>query len=246
MKHNIITIMAAAALASCGGASQQNDKSAMETDSLTTTNLEAGKPCSVEFCGVRFDRAVNGADSLVSISEGRLRFEAGERMDFFCDPDEKISNNTAPILLKEIDNTKPFTLTAKVSPSFTETGTFNAAVLYIYANDRFWQKLCFEQDERSNHRIVSVRTQGTSDDNNHDIVPQDWVYLRIFSDTRTVAFYYSTDKKEWIMVRLYKNNYPDRLFLGISNQCPKDKHSHSVFEDLTLSTDSVANIRMGS
>lgn len=137
MKYNIIITLTAIALASCGGASQQNEKEAKATDSLTTTNLEAGKPCSVEFCGVKFDRAINGADSLVSVSEGRLRFEAGERMDFFCDPDEKISNNTAPILLKEIDNTKPFTLTAKVSPSFTETGTFNAAVLYIYANDRF-------------------------------------------------------------------------------------------------------------
>lgn len=60
-----------------------------------------------------------------------------------------------------------------------------------------WQKLAFEQDEYGNHRIVTVRTQGTSDDNNHDKLDVSSVYLKISSDTKTIASYYSIDKKRW-------------------------------------------------
>lgn len=246
MKELLSLSLAAATLVGCANGGKA-DVAATASDSTTVLKADVGTACNIQFGDITFERALNGADSLVSIENGTtLRFRANEKADFFCDPDEKISSNTAPILLKEIDNTKPFTLTAKVRPEFTATGLFNAAVLYIYANDTFWQKLCFEQDERGNHRIVTVRTQGTSDDNNHDVVAQDEVYLRIFSDTRTVAFYYSVDKKNWIMVRLYKNNYPERVFVGISNQCPRDKSSYSLFEELTLSTDHVSNIRMGN
>ena len=68
---------------------------------------------------------------------------------------------TAPMLLAEVDNTKLFTFTAKVTPGFTPEGMYTAADLFVFAGDRLWQKLAFEQDERGNHRVVSVRTRGT-------------------------------------------------------------------------------------
>lgn len=94
----------------------------------------------------------------------------GETKDIFNDPDGKLSNNTAPVLLSKIDNTKPFTLTAKVSPGCTAKGLYNASVLFLYVNDDLGQKFCFGQDEHGKHCIVTVRTVGTSDDNNHDVV----------------------------------------------------------------------------
>ena len=111
-----------------------------------------------------------------------------------------------------MDNAKPFTLQAKVTPEFTKERLYNAADLFVYANDTLWQKLAFEQDEFGNHRVVSVRTNGTSDDNNHDKQIVTSLYLKISSDTRTIASYYSLDKKEWHMVRLYKNDYPSKLY----------------------------------
>lgn len=214
-----------------------------------TTMLAFGngrlKSCNVKYNGITFTRSLNNAPSLVSVKDdGRLRFEVGEKKDFFCDPNGTTISN-APILFTEIDNTIPFTFTTKVNPHFTPTGTYNAGTLYIYSSNTFWQKFAFEQDERGNHRIVTVRTQGTSDDNNHDIVKQDFAYLRIYSDTRTIAFYYSLDNHEWILVRLYKNNYPNKILLGISSQCPKDKGTYCYFEGLQLSNDKVADIRMG-
>lgn len=126
----------------------------------------------------------------------------------------KLSNTTLPILLVPVENTKPFTLIAKVTPEFTTEGLYNAADLFVYSCDSLWQKLAFEQDEYGNHRIVTVRTQGTSDDNNHDKLDVSSVYLKISSDTKTIASYYSIDKKRWNMVRLYKNCYPKNIYLA--------------------------------
>ena len=127
---------------------------------------------------------------------------------------------------------------------YTE-GLYNAADLFVYSCDSLWQKLAFEQDEYGNHRIVTVRTQGTSDDNNHDKLDVSSVYLKISSDTKTIASYYSIDKKRWNMVRLYKNCYPKNIYLGISSQCPQKGSCTSRFEEISLSHDNVSDFRLG-
>lgn len=86
---------------------------------------------------------------------------------------------------------------------------------------------------------------GTSDDNNHDVVKEPTVYMKISSDTKTVASYYSLDKKNWQMVRLYKNNYPKKIWMGISTQCPVDKGTQSIFEEINLEEKSVSDFRLG-
>ncbi len=208
----------------------------------------SGKPCDTQLAGIHFTKAVNGADALATAgTQGRMAFRVGAKKDFFCDPnDNKLSNNTAPILLAKVDNTKPFTLVARVTPGFTAKGLYNAGVLYLYVNDRRWHKLCFEQDERGRHRIVSVRTIGTSDDNNHDVVPGPTAYLKISSDTRTVGSYYSLDQRTWQLVRLYKNDYPAELWAGVSAQCPVDTGTTSHFEDIRLTQNSVSDFRLGN
>lgn len=205
-----------------------------------------GTPCNISFSGIKFTKSVNGADTLAKITGNRMAFKVGEKKDYFSDPDGKLSNNTAPILLTEVDNRQPFTLVAKVTPTFTPAGLYNAGVLYLYTNDNLYQKFCFEQDERGKHRLVTVRTIGTSDDNNHDVVQSPFVYMKLSSDTKTVGSYYSLDKKVWHLVRLYKNNYPRKLWVGLSAQCPVDKGTVSYFDEVSLTRNSVSDFRMGN
>lgn len=235
-------------LSACGN---NNQKEVSETASKNNKKVDSafvnGSPCDIKLANIHFTKSVNGADTLAKAdANGKVIFRAGEKKDYFSDPNGELSNNTAPILLSKVDNTKPFTLIAKVTPEFTEKGLYNAGVLYIYVHDNLYQKFCFEQDERGNHRMVSVRTIGTSDDNNHDIVKTPTVYMKISSDTKTVANYYSLDKKNWQMVRLYKNNYPKTIWMGISTQCPVDKGTQSVFEEISLDQKSVTDFRMGN
>ncbi len=212
--------------------------------SLQTNGRVSGTECDVTIGDIHFTKSINGAASSIKRQEdGKIIFTAKEKTDYFSDPNGKLSNTTAPILLTRIDNTKPFTLTAKVTPGFNDL--YNAGVLYVYSNDSFFQKHCYEQDERGKHRIVTVQTVGTSDDSNHDTVEQPYVYLKISSDTYTIASYYSLDNIDWQMVRLYENNYPSELWLGISSQCPKGNGNESVFEEISLVEKSVSDFRMG-
>ncbi|MGD0506895.1 MAG: hypothetical protein ABSA27_03815 [Terriglobales bacterium] len=38
--------------------------------------------------------------------------------------------------------------------------------------ENLWLKMAMEMDERQKTRMVSVRTIGTSDDNNHDVITE--------------------------------------------------------------------------
>ncbi|MDO4171323.1 MAG: DUF1349 domain-containing protein, partial [Prevotellaceae bacterium] len=138
--------------------------------------------CDLEFGGIRFTKMINNADREVSRTGNVIRFTAPEGTDLFIDPnDGKLTKASAKILLTEIDNSKPFTFTARLKPGFTKDGLYNAANLMVVANDTLWQKLCFEQDERGKHRVVTVRTVGTSDDNDHEVISQDHIYYKISS-----------------------------------------------------------------
>lgn len=246
MKKSII--MAAALLvatASCRTDSGEGQGAPSAQDLTISDDPMVLTDCDIVFDGVRFNKAVNGGDSLVEIKDSVLEFDCSEGRDLFNDPNMKLSNHSVPAIMTEIDNTKPFTFSAKVNPGFSADGTYNAAELLVFANNTLYQKLCFEQDERGNHRVVSVRTEGTSDDSNHDIVTDESVYLKISSDTRTIASYYSTDGLEWRMVRLYRNNYPSNLLVGIASQAPKSGNCLSQFSDLKLEKNNVSDFRMG-
>ena len=214
-------------------ASCQSNNSAKQDESQQTMNetvMNKVTDCKISARNITFTNAINGAENCVKLlDDGALEFHCTEGLDFFSDPNGKLSNTTLPILLVPVENTKPFTLIAKV----------------VYSCDSLWQKLAFEQDEYGNHRIVTVRTQGTSDDNNHDKLNVSSVYLKISSDTKTIASYYSIDKKRWNMVRLYKNYYPKNIYLGISSQCPQKGSCTSRFEEISLSHDNVSDFRLG-
>ncbi len=206
----------------------------------------SGTVCDVTIGNIHFTKSVNQAYTQITVQKDHsVLFTAGEKTDYFSDPNGKLSNTTAPILLTRVDNTQPFTFSAKVTPDFSANDFYTAGVLYIYSNDSFFQKLCYEQDEREKHRVVTVRTMGSSDDSNHDIVEQPYVYMKISSDGKTIASYYSLDKETWQMVRLYENNYPKEIWLGISSQCPVGKGTKSLFEELNLEMKSVSDFRLG-
>ena len=201
------------------------------------------KVVNITLPGITFTRSLNGAAENVKVNDGKLTLTSAAKRDNFRDPNGKLSSNTAPVLLTEVDSTKPFTFTAQVTPVFLET--YDAGALYIWVKDDLWLKMAMEMDERQRTRMVTVRTIGTSDDNNHDAVAAKSVHMKISSDTKTVGFYYSLDRQSWQLIRLFKNDYPDRIWLGISAQSPMGNGTSAAFEDLSLTQTSIANFRLG-
>lgn len=192
-----------------------------------------------------FTEGLNGPmDACVEIKDNKITMKAGKETDFFIEPGTppyEFAN--APLLLKQVDNTKPFTFSFKTTP--IHTVKYDAGMAFIYIDNKNWLKFAFEADERLNKRLVTVKTKDFSDDNNHDAVKSPSVYLKISSDTKVVGFYYSIDGKEWQLVRIFKNEYPSVLRLGIGTQSPAGNGNSSVFEDVQFTEQSVKDFRMG-
>jgi uncharacterized protein len=208
------------------------------------SDIKLGKQdVSIQLSLVNFNQSLNGAVNNIRLQNDSLILKSDSKTDFFNSPDGHYFGSSAPLLLSEIDNTKAFTFTAKVTPEFKEK--YDAGALYIYVDNSLWQKFAFEQDDAGARRIVSVRTQGTSDDCNHQPISDASVYLKISSDATTIAFYFSIDGLRWTMVRVYKNNYPDRIGVGISAQSPLGQGNVVLFEHLSLTNQSVKDFRLG-
>ena len=213
---------------------------------LTSTALQASAEAmktEIKLPGITFTRSLNGAAANARVETGKLTLRSDARRDNFRDPDGKLSNDTAPLLLTEVDNKQPFTLTARVTPTFLKT--YDAGALYIYVKEDLWLKMALEMDERRKTRMVTVRTIGTSDDNNHDVVEAKSVFMKMASDTRTVGFYYSLDTRSWQLIRLFRNDYPASIWVGISTQSPLGAGTSSVFEGIELTQRSPSDFRLG-
>lgn len=200
--------------------------------------------CRIALPGMSFTRSFNGAAARAKVENGKLTLTSEAHRDYFRDPEGTYNSNSSPILLAEVDNTRPFTFGAKMTPEFRKT--YDAGALYIYASEDLWLKLAMEMDERNKTRMVTVRTIGTSDDNDHDVVETKNVYLKISSNTKIVGFYYSLDGKTWQLLRVFKNDYPARIWLGVSAQSPMGEGSSTVFEEFSLTTQSISDFRMGT
>jgi uncharacterized protein len=192
-----------------------------------------------------FSESLNKAkDNSKVFGSDSLEMASSAETDFFIEPGQPPYNKAnAPLLLMPVDNTKPFTFSIKVSP--THLIKYDAGMAFLYINDSEWLKFAFEVDERMIGRIVTVKTKQFSDDNNHDAIPAKSVYLKISSDTKVVGFYYSLDAKTWQLVRVFKNEYPQNLKIGIGSQSPAGKGNKTVFSEFQFAETNVKDFRMG-
>lgn len=55
--------------------------------------------------------------------------------------------------------------------------------------------------------------------------------MKISSDTKVVGFYYSIDGKQWQLVRVFKNEYPSEIKIGIGAQSPVGKGNKAVLKN---------------
>jgi regulation of enolase protein 1 (concanavalin A-like superfamily) len=210
----------------------------------TSGDIMEGEACLLKLSDIEFTKSLNNAKSTASVSDDKLLLTSPAKSDYFNEPDGKVSYSTAPVLLTKIDNTQPFTFLTKVTPTFIDT--YDAGALYIYQNSKWWFKFAFEQDERKKTRIVTVRTTETSDDNNHDVVDSTSVFMKISSDLKVIGFYYSLDKENWQLVRLFKNDYPKELWLGLSSQSPIGNGTSTSFAECSLTQKSIIDFRLGN
>jgi regulation of enolase protein 1 (concanavalin A-like superfamily) len=177
-----------------------------------------------------------------SLADKQLTIRAGAQTDWFADPGGRVPIRTAPALVGRPPD-RDFTLTARVHVD--ARATFDAGVLFIYADDETWAKLCLERSPEGEPTLVSVVTHGTSDDCNSEIVGANEAWLRLARIGDAIAFHASRDGSRWRLIRHFRLPVAD-FEIGFSSQSPTGTGCTATFAEIAYTDTRLADLRDGS
>ncbi|WP_055107032.1 DUF1349 domain-containing protein [Paenibacillus ihumii] len=186
-----------------------------------------------------FDKWLN--ESRVIEKEGLLQIPAPGNTDFFIHPETGEIKNNAPFFYTDVQG--DFVLRAKVRHDFIST--YDGAALFVMDREDRWMKLCHEYTDFDTYAVVSVVTDGRSDDANGQSLADQSVWLQIGRKGNAFAMHYSTDGIHYQMVRVFHMKASDTLKAGIVSQSPTGKGLISDFSDIQLERITMQNIRAG-
>jgi regulation of enolase protein 1 (concanavalin A-like superfamily) len=181
------------------------------------------------------------ASSYICLPEGGIRITTPARCDYFQDPAGVLRNDSAPYLHLEVSG--DFTTRVLVSHPFRFT--YDAAALMVRQDALHWAKLCFEGTDYGTHAVVSVVTNGTSDDANGINYHWGQVWLQMVRKGNLFALHYAPDGKQWNMVRLFRLDLPQAVQVGMVAQCPIGEGTEIDFLHFSLEPTTPADMRAG-
>jgi len=176
-----------------------------------------------------------------SAEPARLVVGSPARTDWFIDPISARPVRTAPALV----GTPPpgdFTLEAHVD--LDGDAMFDAAGLFVYGDDDHWAKLAVEVTA-AGPTIVSVVTDGFSDDCNSTVLTQRSAWLRLARVGEAIAFHASDGVGRRELVRVFRQPSA-ALRIGFLCQAPTGAGCTGTFDAIAFDTRSLGDIRDGS
>ena len=78
-----------------------------ETERIAPKDMARSEDCNYELNGIRFTKLFNPEMGTLKQIADTIVFTAKKGSDYFSDPQGELSNFTAPMLMTELDNTKP-------------------------------------------------------------------------------------------------------------------------------------------
>ena len=188
-----------------------------------------------------FEWQVAPADWTVGL-DGTLHIVAGPDTDLFLDPAGGPAQLGAARLMAAVDG--DFQLSANVKADLQ--ASFDAGALVLPAADHHWVKLALERSPQGQAMIVSVVTDGLSDDANGRVVAGDSVWLRISRIGAACALHASDDGVRWDLVRHFAFPAPDGLTAGFLAQSPTGEGCAATFDGLGYVAQTLTDLRDGS
>jgi len=182
-------------------------------------------------------------ESQLEMKHDVLQISAPGRTDYFINPENGDVKNNAPFFYTNVQG--DFVLRAKVRHDFITT--FDGAALFIMDSEREdrWAKLCYEYTDLNTYAVVSVVTNGVSDDANGQNLTDKSVWLQIGRKGDAFVMHYSTDGSQYQMVRVFNLKASDTLKVGLVSQSPIGEGLISDFSDVQLEQVTMENIRSG-
>jgi uncharacterized protein len=186
--------------------------------------------------------AWDAAPASWSLDQGPLlTIAAPARSDLFNDPAGGEPKAAAPRLLGPVEG--DFQLSARVRCAFA--GAFDAGALLLWADERRWAKLAFEVSPQGEAMVVSVVTDGRSDDANAFVVGDGAVWLRISRIEAACALHARLEGEPWRFVRHFALAAPDVLRAGFLAQSPTGDGATARFDEIAFVPERLTELRSG-
>jgi uncharacterized protein len=184
---------------------------------------------------------MNSAEEL-SETKDKIEITAPALSDFFIDPLTKTEKSNAPFYYEMQKG--DFAVSVKVKPQFV--ASYDAGGLFVYDSMKKWIKLEFEKTDLGYPSVVSVITDGTSDDGNgENLEDHDSIYLQIVRKGDCWGLHYSIDGKKWKMVRYFSLKMKNEVRVGLEAQSPIGYGCRVEFTRFQISEKEIKDIRSG-
>jgi regulation of enolase protein 1 (concanavalin A-like superfamily) len=178
----------------------------------------------------------------ISVSGDEIEILAPARTDFFIDSSGGIEKGDAPFYFEKVEG--DFTMRASVRPGFKKK--YDAGGLFVLDSARKWIKLEFELTDLGYPSVVSVVTDGDSDDcNGESLAGRDEVHLQVARKGDRWALHYSLDGRSWRMVRYFRLKMKGAVRAGIEAQSPVGSGCHVAYRGFTIADKAVKDMRKG-
>ena len=178
--------------------------------------------------------------------EDAFTIYAPPNTDFFNNPDinsrdipQKSKN--APYLYTDVEG--DFVARVRVTPDFISN--YDAGCIFVYQNEDVWFKICFEKSDFGTNAVVSVVTNGTSDDANGCNIDLDTIWLQVLRVKNVFALHYSLDGNIFDMVRLFSLPIDKTVKVGLVAQSPIGTGARHKYENFTIENRTVNDLRKG-
>jgi regulation of enolase protein 1 (concanavalin A-like superfamily) len=189
------------------------------------------------------------------LNEAPARFEgdalvitAPARTDYFRSPGAadaagltSEATQNAPFCYTKVQG--DFVMRVRVQHAFRDT--YDAATIMVMQSETVWAKACFELTDFDTHAVVSVVTNGVSDDANGCNLDRDEVWLQVARVGQSFAFYYSVDGALFFMMRHFFLPVDATVKVGLVAQAPRGDGGDRYYRDLSIVQRTVKNIRTG-
>lgn len=182
-------------------------------------------------------------------TEHRIEIMAPAESDFFSGSPTKTEEGFLPNVLSNApfyytDIEGDFVMRVKVSLEFKDI--YDAAAIMVMQDENYWAKACFELTDFNTHAVVSVVTRELSDDANGPNLEGNTAWLQVCRVGQDFAFHYSTNGKDFYMMRYFNLPVESKIKVGLVAQAPVGSGGNRIFEQLSIEQKTVKNIRVGN
>jgi len=115
----------------------------------------------------------------------------------------------------------------------------------VIDNEKLWLKVAFEKSDFGTNAVVSVVTNGVSDDANGCNIAAESIWLQVARAGNNFAVHYSLDGEKFDMVRLCYLPVGNIVMVGVEAQSPTGSGCDHRFSNFSLEKRTVENLRAG-